>query len=218
MCLAAVLLPSGAVAGVSGRDAPTGTVYSLRADPRLCPSPMCGGFFASRVNWKQTPCLSGPALEACYAASVDLTALTPAARVRAQPALSSGRALVEGTFAGYSSAAYPQLAKLVAAQVWLTVAPGRESRTVYRVVDTGIRCIRAPCFSLRAAVVNGSRSLTLSNLDLTGTGVPPATIARAHGLLAHGGVLVTGTVRTLAAVGLRGNGRTLAATRLWLPA
>ena len=46
--------------------------------------------------------------------------------------------------------------------------------TVYRVVDTGIRCIRAPCFSLRATVVNGTRLLMLSGLDLDRAEVPPA--------------------------------------------
>src|SRR5262249_12293016 len=181
-------------------------------------SPMCGGFFARGVNLTLTPCFTGPARDACYAATVDLTALPPAARTRAQTALSSDRTLVEGAFARYSGSASPPLAKLVATRMWLSGPPGRVDGTVYRVVDTGIRCIRAPCFSLRATVVNGTRSLTLSNLDLAGAGATPATIARAHGLLAHGGVLVTGPVRTLAGAQVARNGRTLAAARLWLPA
>ena len=36
----------------------------------------------------------------------------------------------------------------------------------YRVVDTGIRCIRAPCFSFRATQVNGSTRMTMSAVDL----------------------------------------------------
>ncbi len=179
---------------------------------------MCGGFFASRVNWTLTPCLTGPAREACYAATVDLAALPPMARARGQAALSSGRALVEGAFAQYPGTAFPQLAKLVAARVWVSGAAGPVAGTVYRVVNTGLRCIRAPCFSLRATTVNGTRSLTLSSLDLSGSGATPATIVRAHGLLARGGVLVTGTLRSLASARVAGNGRTLAAARLWLPA
>jgi len=113
---------------------------------------------------------------------------------------------------------FPQLARLVTSRVWLATGRSRATGTVYRVIDTGLRCIRAPCFSLRATVVNGTRSLMLSNLDLTGVGVAPATIARAHAALTRGGVLVSGTIRTLARTGIAAPGRTFAATQLWLPA
>ena len=216
VCLAAALLPASALAGSTESYAPA-TVYSLRGDPRMCPSPMCGGFWASRVNWKLTPCFRGPELPACYVASVDLSTLAPVSRARAQTALSSGRALVEGGFERYSSA-YTQLARLAAARVWISATAGRPEGTVYRVVDTGIRCIRAPCFSLRATVVNGTRSVMLSGIDFAASGAPAATIARAHALLAHEGVIVSGTIRMLAGAGAAGPGRTLAATRLWLPA
>lgn len=178
---------------------------------------MCGGFWASRVNWKLTPCLTGVARAACYAAAVDLSAFTATARVRAQPALASGRALVEGAFAQYAST-FPELGKLVATRVWLSAGAQQEAGTIYRVIDTGVRCIRAPCFSLRATVVNGTRSVTLSGLDLAGSGATPATISRAHALLARGGVLVSGTIRTLAGTRIADPGRTFAASRLWLPA
>ena len=192
-------------------------VYRLRGDPRLCPSPMCGGFWASRVNWRLTTCLGGTEHPSCYAASIDLSALAAATQARARPALSSGRALAEGMFARNSNE-LPQLARLVASRVWLAAGPHRETGTVYRVVDTGLRCIRAPCFSLRATVVNGTRSLTLSNLDLAGAGVPPGTIGRARAALAHSGVLVSGTIRVLANADIADPERTFAATQLWLPA
>jgi hypothetical protein len=212
VCLTVAFMPAGA----SG-TARQMTVYGLRGDPRMCPSPMCGGFWASRVNWKVTTCLGGAARPACYAASVDLSALSAAAQSHARPALSSWRALAEGTFARYSNE-FPQLARLVASHVWLAAGPRRETSTVYRVVDTGLRCIRAPCFSLRATVVNGTRTLTLSNLDLAGAGAAPATINRANTALAHSGVLVSGTIRTLASTGIAGPWRTFAATQLWLAA
>ena len=200
--------------GAWGRPSTAATVYRLRADPRLCPSPLCGGFWASRVNRASTPCLDGVAHAACYAASVDLSALTPAVRARVGSLLSSGRVLVEGGFARYSRDEFPQLAKLVADHVWLAAGPHREIVTVYRVIDTGLRCIRAPCFSLRATVVNGTRSLTLSGLDLAGTEAPAAAIRRAQDALVHGGLLAGGTIRT----GTGETGRTLVATQVWLPA
>jgi hypothetical protein len=193
---------------------PQTTVYRLRADPRLCPSPVCGGFWASRVNTRLTTCLAGNELPACYVAAVDLSALTRASRARARAAVPTGQALVDGVFRRYPNGAFPQLATLVAARVWLAAGSGAGTGPVYRVVDTGVRCVRAPCFSLRATVVNTTRSLTLSDLDLAGTDAPPAAIARARSALAHAGVFVAGTVRS------RGNssGRSLAATQVWLPA
>ena len=192
-------------------------VYRLRGDPRLCPSPMCGGFWASRVNRTKAICLDGVARAACYAASVDLSALTSPARNHARPALSTGRALVTGAFARYSNE-FPQLAQLVATRVWLAAGGAGDTGTVYLVVDTGLRCIRAPCFSLRATAVNSTSSLTLSNLDLAGTGASAAAIARANATLAHGGVLASGAIRAAAKPSVSGIGRTLAATQVWLPA
>lgn len=215
--LVTVALVSTGAAARSSTTPRTTTVYRLRGDPRMCPSPMCGGFWASRVNRTTARCLDGVARASCYAASIDLSALTPTARAHARPALSTGRALVEGAFARYSNA-FPQLAKLVATRVWLAAGGSNEVGTVYLVVDTGLRCIRAPCFSLRATVVNGARLLTLSSLDLANTGASAAAIARAQGALARGGVLASGTIRAATKPGVPEVGRMLAATQVWLPA
>ena len=215
--VAVALVPTGVSASLSTASRAM-TVYRLRSDARLCPSPLCGGFWATRVNQITTTCLGGIARPACYVASIDLSALAPAVQARVRPALASGRALVTGVFARYSIDEFPQLATLVAARVWLAAGPNRDAGTVYRIVDTGLRCIRAPCFSLRATVVNGTRALTLSSLDLAGTGASATAIGRAHAALAHGGVLAAGTIRAAAKTGTPEAGRALAATQVWLPA
>ena len=179
---------------------------------------MCGGFWASRVNRTSTACRDGVPHAACYVASVDLSGLAASVRASARSALGSGRALVTGVFAAYSSNEFPQLAKLVAERAWLAAGTDHEIGTVYRVVDTGLRCIRAPCFSLRATVVNGTHSLTLSSLDLSGTGASPPAISRARAALAGSGVLATGVVRATAKPGSPTAERTLVATQVWLPA
>ncbi len=63
----------------------------------------------------------------------------------------------------------------------------------YRVVDTGVRCIRAPCFSYRATQVNGSTRTVMSDVDLRASGATSSEIARAaaalhtsNGLFARG--------------------------------
>ena len=53
----------------------------------------------------------------------------------------------------------------------------------YRVVDTGIVCIRAPCFSFRAQQVNGSSRITTSAVDLAASGATAAEIERARSAL-----------------------------------
>ncbi len=50
----------------------------------------------------------------------------------------------------------------------------------YRVVDTGIRCVRAPCFSYRATPVNASTRMTMSEIDLAASGATVTEVARAQ--------------------------------------
>ena len=64
----------------------------------------------------------------------------------------------------------------------------------YRLVDTGVRCIRAPCFSYRATQANGSTRTTMSTVSTSCRRSATAReIARAtsalrtrNGLLARG--------------------------------
>lgn len=180
----------------------------------MCPSPLCGGFFASRANQPSTRCLDGRSRTACYVADVDLGPLPRAARLRARQALSSGRVLLAGRFVQRAGAGIPGLARLTASAAWLAAAPGSTAGPVWRVVDTGVRCIRAPCFSFRATLLNGTRALTLSDVHLDPAGAPSSAVARARALLARGGVLVGGAV----AAHHPDEGRTLTASQLWLPA
>ena len=53
----------------------------------------------------------------------------------------------------------------------------------YRVVDTGIRCVRAPCFSYRARQVNGSTRSTLSGVDVAAAKATANQLARANAAL-----------------------------------
>jgi hypothetical protein len=190
-------------------------VYRLRGDPRMCPSPMCGGFWASRVNRRSTSCYDGGVRPACYVASVDLSPLPSSARARAGAALGSSRALVRGTLAQYSATEFPQLARLIATSAWLAAGSGAGTGVLYRVVDTGIRCVRAPCFSFRATLLNDSASVTLSGLDFSKLETPPSALDRAGALLSRGGALISGPIRPGPPAGL---GRVLVVTQLWLPA
>lgn len=192
---------------------PGGTAYRLRADARMCPSPACGGLWATRVNAALTTCPGGTTRPACYATSVDLSAAnTPQRWSELQRSLA--RLIVVGRLVATRLESPPRLYKLAATEVWRSAGSRPGTSTVYRVVDTGVRCVRAPCFSLRATVVNATGSFLLSGVDLARAGAPAAAITSAHDALAHGGLLVSGTVQASAKTG--DAGRTLVADQFWL--
>ena len=126
----AVALSLAGSAASAGDAAGSTSVYRLRADPRLCPSPQCGGFWASRVNSTLSVCLGGRQLPSCYAAEVGLSAFPKHSRASIRSAVATGRALIGGSFARYSPAGFPQLAKLVAVSAWLALGSGGKTGTV----------------------------------------------------------------------------------------
>lgn len=100
--------------------APAPQVFSLRPDPRMCPSPMCGGWWISRVNHAQMRCADGTTAQACYVAEVDWSGLGLSAQDEAhlQSEAAAERVLVRGrpylvTFGGM------QLGGLAATQAWI---------------------------------------------------------------------------------------------------
>jgi hypothetical protein len=215
--LAAAALAAGAAAGRAS-DGTTELVYRLRPDPRMCPSPICGGYFVLRVGGGTTTCHDGVKRPACYVAALDLRALPGPARARAAAVPAGSAAIAEGAFAPYEAVPKGRLAALVARSVWhATGSSGDPGGPIYRVADTGLRCIRAPCFSLRATPVNTTRSLRLSDVDLGAAGLTPASSRRAAALLAHGGVLVSGTLRPVTDPSSPTPGRVLDASQVWLP-
>lgn len=180
-----LLLVSGvAVASPAARQPPSGTaMYVVRHDQRLCPSPLCGGYWVAIANGVRTRCADGRRHVRCYAArAVD-------AKGRVLTSEVAEDALVRGTI----DAGRDDLGELVAVAVYAPAGAAAASGGYYRVVDTGLRCARAPCFSYRATPVNGSTRTTVSSLDLEASGATSAEVARAlralrskNGLYARG--------------------------------
>jgi len=202
------LLALGAcvVAGLaSGRPQSPSALYTVRADPRLCPSPTCGGYWVALANGARTRCADGTTRDRCYVAKA-VVASGDAARVE-------DGALVRGSLTQYAFAGV-RLAALDVVAVFAPAGAAPMSGGYYRVVDTGIRCVRAPCFSLRVTQVNGSTRTTVSSLDLRASGASSTEIARAERAVAtKAGLLARGRfVRTA------DGGRMLRALRLFLRA
>jgi len=173
-----VLVISGiSVAGSAARQPPTGTaIYVARHDPRLCPSPRCGGYWVAIANGVRTRCSDGLRHVRCYVArAVDARGRTLGGNIAED-------ALVRGAIDAWRGA-FDDLDELVVAAVYAPAGAASVSGGYYRVIDTGIRCIRAPCFSYRAAQVNGSTRTTVSSLDLRAAGATPTEVDRAHAAL-----------------------------------
>jgi hypothetical protein len=205
LALAAVIALGCAVAA-SGAPRPAAALYLVRPDPRMCPSPLCGGWWVRQVNHAVTTCGDASRSRECYVARADGIPETLRG-TRAGTLLVRGRVL-PATAGGFS--------RLVVLAAWRPAGESAPAGTTFRVVDNGVRCVTAPCFSLTAAVLETTRSVTLSDLDLDPVGAGPGDLRRARAAVTQGGLIVTGRVRTVADAGPAGAGRVLVATEVWL--
>ena len=180
-----LLVALAVVASASARSSAPGTVYTIQGDPRMCPSPLCGGYWVALANGVRTRCADGRQAPRCYVAkAVDQSR---------RPVTVPTGGLVRGTLEPLDAGDFGELGVVVVLLAYEPAGTAPVTGGYYRVVDTGIRCIRAPCFSYRAKQVNGSARTTMSGLDLAASGATLAELTRANaalrtknGLLARG--------------------------------
>jgi hypothetical protein len=182
--------------------------FVVRPDPRLCPSPVCGGYWVSLANHARTQCVGLRGSPRCYVAqAVD----------RQHRALTGGipdgavvRGHLEPSAYGGSS---ESLGAIIVSDVRVPVGSFTKG-TYYRVRDVGVRCVRAPCFSYRATVLNGTWRVAISTLDLAPTHAAPRELSKAEAALARkDGLFVLGRVTTTSV-----RGRALHVSRFYLRA
>lgn len=196
----------GLFAGSAPSQPSAGTaLYTVRVDPRLCPSPLCGGYWVTLANGARTRCADGTVRDRCYVArAVDESRHVLETSIPDE-ALVRGR--LDAAFEGGST-----LGVLVVTTVYAPAGMAPVSGGYYRIVDTGVRCIRAPCFSLRATQVNGSTRTPLSGIDLSAAKATMGEVARAESALrSKSGLLARGRFIRSA-----DGGRVFTATRLFL--
>jgi hypothetical protein len=190
-------------AGADATQAVGSSQYVVRADRRACPAPRCGGYFVALANRAVTPCGDGTQAANCYVARV---VDRQGAAVPSIKDDSLARAAIE-----IRDLDGMRLGVLVAAEVRAPFGIGTKG-SFFRVRDTGIVCVRAPCFSYRAWRLNGSASVRLSAVDLKGARPGAAALARARKALGSKvGVFVQGFV-----VPAGNGGRILRALRVYL--
>ena len=199
----------GLFAGSAQSQPSAGTaMYTVRVDPRLCPSPRCGGYWVGLANGARTRCTDGIVRGRCYVArAVDED------RHPLETGVPDG-ALVRGSLDSFALEGGGTLGVLVVTTVYAPAGNAPTSGGYYRIVDTGIRCIRAPCFSLRATQVNGSTRTPLSGIDINAAGATAGEEARAQSALRTANGLLARGRFTRSADG----GRVFRALRLYLRA
>ena len=146
-----------------------------RMDMRRCVSPICGGFFAHRVNRSTTTCVNGAAASECYVASVDysrLGATTPAAatapaaieRGAAAPGGGGGRAiagagtttgLAEAGGGGASTGAVPGAGRTIVAGVAMAADPTATGACERRPGEAAPTPLPVRCAPPASAAVDG---------------------------------------------------------------
>jgi hypothetical protein len=182
------------------------SIYVVRPDPRECPSPLCGGYWVSLANRARTKCADGALRPRCYVAEV------VDARTR-QPTSIAGGSLAKGVLGSVESD-FGQLGNLAAVASWAPVGRAPATGDFFRLRDTGIRCVRAPCFSIRVGRVNaGAHTSLVSSLDLGPARTGPARQKADDALEGADGLLVAGVVEATA-----NGGRLFRASQVYLKA
>jgi hypothetical protein len=134
----------------------TSTFYTVRADPRRCISPMCGGFFVKRVNLPLTRCADGRSKPECYLAEIEWNG---------QPEVEAGMSILRGRIVPKQFARFGNLGALRVTESWKAITDHRPEGTFYLVRDRGVRCIAAPCPSHHEARINSTLSRNIAGID-----------------------------------------------------
>jgi hypothetical protein len=120
--LGCLLLNCGGT-GTSSNSAPLAdqAYFAIRADRRLCPSPICGGFWVSELNQSETHCADGTVATqttGCYVAEINSDTQGLAERTR-----QIGTAIVKGKILPKTFASFGNLGQLSISEGWQPITP-----------------------------------------------------------------------------------------------
>ena len=178
------------------------TFFSLRADTRRCAAPYCGGDWLERLNRTSTVCHDGEVSDACYTPELDFTesGLKREAQDKLRLAAGEGafdngvRAIVRGRFARTNSGTVgKELGRFIVTEAWVAYGTSEAEGVFVRVVDSGIRCIVAPCPSVRETALNTSRSANITDVDFRPSGLDTEEIEEISGkMFEPAGLIIAG--------------------------
>jgi hypothetical protein len=185
-------------------------------DPRLCPSPFCGGYFVKDVNKPRTRCADGSWQRQCHAATLDTSATGWSEKdlTLFVAAFGQRQAIARGTLRQLASGAVT-VETLVIDEGWLGQAHSQPRGGFYGLRDSGIVCVTTPCPSIHQKLLNFRGDRLIAGIDLRPSGATrEAIVAGYKALTGPAGILAAGQHE--AVVGPAGRGIKLAASEFYL--
>ena len=155
--------------------------YRVRRDLRRCVSPLCGGYFVTRVNTSSTRCADGRFRRECYVAAIDWNGLPE-------------NDLVRGNLVAKRYEQFGNLGELRASESWKSLGANEPGRTFYRVRDRGVRCVAFPCPTHHEAKLNSRFSRNIAGVKLAGAGLGDSDSSTVNtAMTGADGVIVAGS-------------------------
>lgn len=188
--------------------------FTVARDLRLCPSPLCGGYWVTRVNRPFTACANGTQAAACYVSDIDLSASGLSAEQQQNVKSAAGHLLVRGSIETKEPSPLGVLGVFRANEVWMGHARVMPSGVFYRARSTSIVCVAFPCPVAEVVPLNRSRAAVRIAGVMLG-GVSPEARDGYQQLNAAEGLLTAGNLVPVSGPG--GNSYELQSTEYYLP-
>jgi hypothetical protein len=182
--------------------------YNVRRDLRRCISPLCGGYWISRVNRESTPCADGSRQAECYVAEIDWGSIGLDG--------SEGTTLIRGIQRLRNFPNFGRLGVLLPKAAWRPATDSPAEGTWYGLQDNGLRCVTFPCYHIKERVLNGNAVQTISNVDLGEVSASPADEEAGYNALSRGELIAVGKNEVIPDEGPAGDGLTLVASQFFL--
>jgi hypothetical protein len=183
-----------AIAASSDTDASSYYIMT-RPDPRLCPSPMCGGYFVAQVNLKITPCADGRLARDCHASRLDFTpfGLSEAEAMRFESESFAKRfGVVRGKLVQREMTPGLRVDVLVVTEAWDGQARTSPRGWFNRLSSTGVVCVTYPCPSYKGERLNTNLVTSYNAVDLQASGAPPEAVREGYEALNDKRLLAVG--------------------------
>lgn len=187
----------------------------IRRDFRRCISPVCGGWWVSRVNYATTRCLDGRYATECYVADIDWSGLGLSERAlpEFEGRAGSGAALLRARIESKSWGTLGTFGQLVVQEGWQALTDATPGGSFFHVQGPDRTCVRAPCFAFPAERLNQRATARYSGVNLaTIGGATREDVAKGYDYLGQSvGILVAGRPTSTA-----DGGTTLVASQAYL--
>jgi hypothetical protein len=175
------------------------------ADLRLCPSPMCGGYFVKQINKLKTICADGVLRDECHVMQLDGKALGWTQQQTDDyfnNVFGAKTGIVRGNFAHALDATTPAVSNspdtLTITEAWQAQSKNVSTNPVYHVKDLGIVCIAYPCLDDTIEQLLNAwemKDKMITDVRLNFSGATQTQINAGYKAFAGDGILVAGTHR-----------------------